>query len=166
MNWAVATIAPQRDGTTSDRLNDKAIPTFNPRFVRRAVKKGRHLDVVRPMFPGYLFVEAGRWRDILSTPGVNSLLTSQGCPAVVRSEVLRDIKSRCDRDGLCHEEELSSDAVLAIGAKVRIIAGALAGSTGSYIGKGRKGFSLVAIDIVGGSRISVRDFDLERAEAS
>lgn len=150
MSWAIAIIAPQRDRTVAEHLSERyGIASFDPRFLTRVVRKGRHVETVRPMFPGYLFVAPGRWREVLATPGVRGFLMSEGEPAVLSSQSLHGIRSRCDRDGFCREDQAPKEVLLAIGDEVLILAGALSGFSAVYEGPGRGDKSAVAVEIFG-----------------
>jgi transcriptional antiterminator RfaH len=77
-------------------------PCFLPRFSKIEVVRGRRAERVRPLFPGYLFVEAvGRaWHSLLGTRGVINILRSGEEPAIVRHGFVEKLMGACDAQGL------------------------------------------------------------------
>jgi transcriptional antiterminator RfaH len=75
--WGVVNTQPHRERIAFDNLARQEFRPYCP-LVRRRIKHARRaLDILKPLFPGYLFVWLDpkmRWRPILSTIGVTTLV--------------------------------------------------------------------------------------------
>lgn len=94
--WSVAQTHANASGIAATNLARQGFETYSPRFRSRATR------AVHQLFPGYLFVLlAERWRAVSSTVGVCRLLMScDESPAVVSDEVVEQLRSRHDDEGL------------------------------------------------------------------
>lgn len=76
--WAVVNTHPHREQAALENLARQDFRCYCPRIRKRVRHARRTQDVLRPLFPGYLFVEIGpqgqHWRPILSTLGVRTLV--------------------------------------------------------------------------------------------
>ncbi|HEX5470597.1 MAG TPA: transcriptional activator RfaH, partial [Lacipirellulaceae bacterium] len=70
---------PHREMLAIENLRRQAYETYCPRLRKRIRHARKVQDVLRPMFPGYLFVrvdtERQRWRPINSTVGVRAAVS-------------------------------------------------------------------------------------------
>lgn len=76
--WAVAMTHPAKEALAEQHLARQQLESYCPRTIKR-IRKGRRFEnVIRPLFPGYLFVrvepQRQHWRPILSTFGVRTLV--------------------------------------------------------------------------------------------
>src|SRR5262249_7925997 len=76
--WAVINTHPHREKVALETPHGRESPAYC-RMLRRGRSHARRVtSVLRPLFPGYLFVSTGinfgRWRPILSTYGVRSMV--------------------------------------------------------------------------------------------
>ena len=76
--WYVVHARPGKEAWTLVNLERQGFPAFLPQ-IRRRVRHARQVrDVLRPLFPRYLFVgldlERDTWRSVRGTLGVSSLL--------------------------------------------------------------------------------------------
>lgn len=96
MPWSVAQTHSNASGIAATNLARQGFETYSPRFRTRSTRK------VVQLFPGYLFVLlAERWAAVASTVGVCRLLmSSEERPATVSDEVIEQLRSRHDIDGL------------------------------------------------------------------
>ena len=78
--WAVINTHPHREQIALENLQRQDFTAYCPMLRRRRSHARRVTSVLRPLFPGYLFVSTGtnfgRWRPILSTYGVRSIVRS------------------------------------------------------------------------------------------
>ena len=78
--WAVVNTHPHREQIALENLQRQDFTAYCPMLRRRRSHARRVTSVLRPLFPGYLFVSTGtnfgRWRPILSTYGVRSIVRS------------------------------------------------------------------------------------------
>jgi transcriptional antiterminator RfaH len=78
--WAVINSHPHREQVALENLQRQDFTAYCPMLRRRRSHARRVTSVLRPLFPGYLFVSTGtnfgHWRPILSTYGVRSIVRS------------------------------------------------------------------------------------------
>jgi transcriptional antiterminator RfaH len=78
--WAVINTHPHREKLALENLERQEFTVYCPLLRRRLSHARRVTSVLRPLFPGYLFVSTGinfgRWRPILSTYGVRSIVSN------------------------------------------------------------------------------------------
>lgn len=76
--WAVVNTQPHRELIAVENLERQEFIPYCPLIKRRRRHARRVTDVLRPLFPGYLFVKVDpdreRWRPMLSTFGVRSVV--------------------------------------------------------------------------------------------
>ena len=100
-NWYVAQLKPSGFERAIFNLNRQNFETFMP-MRRKTVSHARQLkEVLRPIFPGYIFVRFGSqhsdWRKINSTFGVGRLVSFRAQqPAAVPEGLMLALMERCD----------------------------------------------------------------------
>ena len=100
-NWYLAQLKPNGFERASCNLNRQNFDTFMP-MCRRTIRHARQLkEVLRPIFPGYIFVRFGSqnsdWRKINSTLGVARLVSfCADKPAFVPEGLIVALLKRCD----------------------------------------------------------------------
>lgn len=77
-SWIVASTHPHKEQVALDNLGRQGFHAYCPR-IRRRIRHARRLQqVLRPLFPGYVFIQLNpqkeQWRSISSTMGVRSLI--------------------------------------------------------------------------------------------
>ena len=76
--WVVVHTHPHREHVAIENLTRQGFESYCPMIKRRRSHARRITTVARPLFPSYLFVRIdptiSRWRPILSTLGVRSLV--------------------------------------------------------------------------------------------
>lgn len=76
---------------------------FLPMETATSVKSGRFVSKQSPLFPGYVFCSFNlldhRWPQINATLGVKRLIYSGNAPAKVPTDLVTEIRARCDIDG-------------------------------------------------------------------
>ncbi len=126
--WFAAQLKPNGYAKAKHNLERQGYKTFMPlleRVVSHARTKRR---VMRPLFPGYIFItfDPGRtqWRSINNTFGVSSLIMARtNTPARVPDSLMTALLTRCDVSGhILPPEKFNA------GDKVRIIGGAFEGT--------------------------------------
>src|SRR5262249_17992661 len=84
-------------------LGNQGFKAYLPRYRRRIRHARRNVTALRPLFPGYLFVnldpEVCRWRAVNGTIGVREILTNGDVPLVVPKAIIAEIMSREDETG-------------------------------------------------------------------
>ena len=110
--WRVVTARRHREAVARLRLAERGLETYLP-LLRRWPRPPVGLDV-GPLFPGYVFVRAGRvhFHQITRTPGVGGLVVFGGEPARLDDAVIDFLRSREEPDGIITPCPLpSGDAV-------------------------------------------------------
>jgi transcriptional antiterminator RfaH len=105
--WIVLTTKPCCESLASENLGRQGYIFYYPMTMRRIRHARKTYDAPRPLFPGYIFVELGasnRWRPILGTYGVRSIVRNGEVPAVLPAEFVEGLKSR-EIDGAIRKPE-------------------------------------------------------------
>ncbi len=122
--------AVQTQSRAEDRalyhLKNQGYTVFLPRYRRRRRHARRTDTVLRPLFPGYLFVsfdtELQPWRPINGTVGVIRLVCNGSDPIPVPEDVMTELLGRADANG---EVKVETRGILP-GEKVEIVSGPFA----------------------------------------
>ena len=126
-NWYAVYTLPGHEKQAALYLELRDIECFLPLYrITRRWKDGRTVTLEKPLFPGYVFVHAGRTdrTTILGIPGILSIVgTSRGVTPLPRFEI------ESMRRGL-HLYNAKPHPFLSIGERARILNGALAGLEG------------------------------------
>jgi transcriptional antiterminator RfaH len=112
---------------------------------------------IEPLFPRYFFCLVGdAWRQLLTTIGISGVIMAGDKPALLKDDVVDELKARCDGEGVFlapppfHFRK---------GMKVRIKCGALAGLTGVVQGMCGKERISVLINAIGSSTVKANVFE-------
>lgn len=100
--WLVATTHPHSEAIAVENLVRQGFAPYCP-MIRKRRSHARKVDsVLRPLFPGYVFVQLAsdgpRWRPILSTTGVRTLVRFGDEPATLDHRFIARLKAR-EEDG-------------------------------------------------------------------
>jgi transcriptional antiterminator RfaH len=120
--WYVAQVRPNALQAAKRNLLRQGFEVFVP-LLEQSCRQGRKfVTSLRPLFPGYLFVQdeaaGGNLQAINSTYGVSKLVSFGYQPSKVPTKLIDAIKQRCDPDGL-----FQSAAELQVGDAVTVAAG-------------------------------------------
>ena len=147
--WVVLNTQPHREGVAVENLRRQQFSTYCP-MVRRQVRHARKTtNVLRPLFPGYLFVglEPGRqrWRPLLSTVGVRTLVRFGNAPAHLDAKFIECLKAR-EADGAV---EISVPE-FRIGQEVRFAGGAFDGLVATIVAMSEKDRMTLLLNLLQG----------------
>jgi transcriptional antiterminator RfaH len=96
--WIVVNTQPHREQIALENLARQAFNTYCPMMRTRVRHARRAQEVLRPLFPGYLFVRVNsdlqRWRPILSTYGVRTLVCCGDCPSFLDGGFVEALQAR------------------------------------------------------------------------
>lgn len=103
-DWFAVQTQPHAEQRAAMHLGRQGYGVFFPRY-KKERRHARRKDVIEaPLFPGYIFVAldlaASRWRSVLSTFGVSRLVTAGNHPVPVPPQVMDNLQSRADANGL------------------------------------------------------------------
>lgn len=120
--WFIAQIKPNSYNKAKNNLQQQGFETFLPTLELTKRNSNRCLYNSIYLFPGYMFVAFNplliKWTKINNTFGVSKILTFNGKPEVVSSDLILELKGRCDaNDKFLSKEHLQG------GDKIKILTG-------------------------------------------
>jgi transcriptional antiterminator RfaH len=161
--WYLAQIKANGFDRAVANLARQGFLTFSP-MQNKTVRHARQLkNVLRPIFPGYLFVQFGAarsdWRKINSTFGVSRLVSfAKSVPAPVPDTLIAGLQARCNGQNI-----LLPIRDIEIGEKVRLLSGPFADFVGEVEDMVGQDNVRVLLDIMGQyARIDVQQGQLSR----
>jgi transcriptional antiterminator RfaH len=151
-HWIVAKALPNHERLALAALALIEFEVFWPRMRVRVGLQWRTLG----LFGGYIFVRIiERWRQVEGTAGIASVVRFGGeQPARVPDSEIAKLLARADADGVVRlpRQASAARASLKPGAKVRVVAGPLAGVDALYVGQDAQERELVLMNILGAQR--------------
>jgi transcriptional antiterminator RfaH len=145
--WIAVSTHPNRERSAEFNLRNQGYEVYGP-VIRKQIRHARRVsDVLRPLFPGYLFVRLAstqsRWRPILSTVGVRSVVCTRDFPCILPNQFVDDLMVR-EKDGVIARRASSPQ----IGESVRVGRGAFDGFVGKIIDLAEKDRLVVLMDFL------------------
>jgi transcriptional antiterminator RfaH len=96
--WIVVNTHPHREPVAIENLERQEFEAYCPMILKRRSHARRSSNVLRPLFPGYLFVRASKevlhWRPILSTYGVRRVARTGDELSFIDNEFIKSLKAR------------------------------------------------------------------------
>lgn len=137
--WAKA----RAEKKVAKRLAELGLSPWLPVIKERHRWSDRWRDVELPLFPGYLFARAttADWHLILRTPGVLTVITERGKPALLADSFVTSLRDAISRKGIT-PEPINESVDYAPGDEVIVQEGALSGVRG-IVRERRSGRQLV-----------------------
>ncbi len=144
--WAVAQTEPQREHVALKNLEREKFENYLPRIKSTVVVRGKKVDRIAPLFPGYIFVFiVDRWYAVMNTIGITRMLLWGDRPAQLSGQVIAEIRKR-EVHGFV---KLPAPPRLRRGQSVRVIRGNFEGKLGIYEGMGPHVRERVLLDLLG-----------------
>ena len=125
--WFVAQIKPNGQKQALANLARQQFQTFAPAQRSSPVKSGMRTDALKPLFPGYVFVNfdpgTRAWTAINNTRGISRLVVNDPRrPTPLPNDFIAALIDRCDATGcLLPPENLKT------GDRIRVLSGPFAG---------------------------------------
>jgi transcriptional antiterminator RfaH len=145
--WAVINTHPHREQIALENLWRQDFIAYCPMLRRRRSHARRVTSVLRPLFPGYLFVSTGtnfgRWRPILSTYGVRSIVRSGQDISCIDHALIASLRDR-EVDGAIVRPRVPYE----IGQSVKIAEGPFDGLVATIIDMDEKNRLVVLLDLM------------------
>ncbi|HET9001378.1 MAG TPA: transcription termination/antitermination NusG family protein [bacterium] len=101
INWYAVQAKSHCEGRALSHLTQKAIPAFLPFIEVIHYYRSRRVVRLEPLFPSYLFVQLesmdsnpSHWNVVRWTPGVKSILGTEGSPMPVPDDAIDAIRAR------------------------------------------------------------------------
>ena len=155
--WHVVHTHANAEWKALANLRRQGFEAYLPRYrkIRRHARKTE--TVAAPLFPRYLFLRLDtgkdRWRAVLSTFGVATLICRDGTPAPVPDGVIEGIMEREDPDAFV---DMTRQADLKPGDAVRVMSGTFADHAARFLALAAHDRVVLLLDILGRSlRIEV-----------
>ena len=125
MNWHAVHTKPNQESLATLGLQRLGVETFAPRLKQIKLVRRRRQEVIRPLFPGYLFARFDaktQYRAVNYAAGVQRVVAWGAEPAIVDDNLITSIRNRMQDDYV-----IAPSASFAPGQTVRIIEGPLQG---------------------------------------
>jgi transcriptional antiterminator RfaH len=147
--WVAVNTQAHRESIAAQNLERQEFEVYCPRLLKRVRHARKARDVLRPMFPGYLFVRVDsdlqRWRPIRSTIGVRSVVSCGDRLSVLNGTFIANLKAR-EIDGII----VKPDSPFQIGQQIRMAGGPFDGLIGTIIEMDEKERLTVLMDLLNG----------------
>lgn len=159
--WFVVQTQVNSEAKAERNLLQQGFDVYLPRYLKLRSHARKIDKVPAPLFPRYMFVQVDiakqRWRSIQSTLGVSHMVFNGSRPASVADNIIETLKAREDERGMI---KLGRPAHIAVGERVRILAGSFVGSLGFFEGMADRDRVAILLDFLGRKvRVSL-DMDL------
>jgi transcriptional antiterminator RfaH len=147
IRWIVVNTQPHRERLAGEHLGRQGFASYCPKILRTIKHARRVENVLRPIFPGYLFVEITpdmqRWQAIGSTIGVRSIVRRGQDLSFLDVGFIDSLKRR-EVDGM-----IARPAVpYAIGQSIKIAGGPFDGLVAEIIRLPERDRLMVLMDIL------------------
>jgi transcriptional antiterminator RfaH len=160
--WCLHT-KPRQEKATARELRIGGIAYYLPQVSKESrTPRGRRIQSVTPLFPGYLFLfgEAKDRLAALQGHRLVNVLEVSDQEALERD--LRQIHSMLE-SGL----PISAEATVPVGASVRIVTGPLMGMVGKVIRRGKRDQFVALVRFLGrGATVDLQDWQVEQVPES
>jgi transcriptional antiterminator RfaH len=149
--WFAVFSKPRREMEAAEQLERQGFTTFLPKVRVRRRLRGQWREVVEPMFPRYLFLQATLGEDnlapIRSTRGVVGLVRFGGEPRPVPDALIAELQRLCTAS----DGTLDLPEPLVPGSRVRILEGPFAGYEAELLSQDGKHRARVLLTMLGQS---------------
>lgn len=148
--WFVAQLKSGGAASAVLNLNRQGIEVFAPRIVTDRLGRYGVKTVVRPLFPGYLFVtitQPEQIRAINHTLGVRRIVASANgadLPRPLPDAFVDELRAECDRDGIVQARDR-----LEPGDRLAVVSGPLRGLVAEVLALSEDGRVKVLLELLG-----------------
>jgi len=148
--WIVAHSHVNAENSAEAHLRRQGFEVYLPRYQKTKRHARRIEQVIRPLFPRYLFVkfspQSTQWRCIRSTIGISHLLTAGDQPLTAPDGIIKELRGRENYLGFV--SGLGSEG-MKLGQKVKIISGPFSDHLGIFDGLSDSQRVAVLLDVMG-----------------
>jgi len=135
-HWNAIYTRHQHEKSIARALSSKGLHVFLPLYQTVHLSRNRPQNLQLPLFPCYVFVRGALCHrmQIVETPGVHSIVTCAGIPAIVPPEQITNLR-RVVEDSVQaqpHEYLQSGDRVVVISGSLQGVDGILVRAKGSH----------------------------------
>jgi transcription antitermination factor NusG len=143
--WYAAYTSANHEKRVSQQLGVRRVEHFLPLYSSVRQWKDRKVKLDMPLFPGYVFVRLAL-RDrlsVLQVPGVACLVGFNGTPAALPADEIEGVRA-----SLVEGVRVQPHPYLAVGRRVRLQSGPLAGLTGIVVRRKSGLRFVVSVDLI------------------
>lgn len=101
-SWVVAKNKPNQDETALINLERQNFEYFQPTFKTTARIRGKFKEIIKPVFPGYVFIAINlddkNWQKINSTRGISNIIVFGNGIPLISCELIEEFKNRFSID--------------------------------------------------------------------
>ena len=131
LRWYLAQCKPNAAQIAVRNLENQSFGSFLP-LQEITTRKGKIFQrKIRPLFPGYLFVQLdpnqGPWRKVNSTRGVARLVRLGAEPSAVPNEIVEALIARCDNQSILRQTSETQSNQLHAGNHAQLTQGPFSG---------------------------------------
>lgn len=146
--WYALRTRHQHEKVAAASLSNKDFETFVPLYDSVRQWKGRKKLLSLPLFPCYIFLRGGiqRWRDVVTTPGVQGFVEIAGRAAVVPEAEIEAVRRVVNGT---FQAEPCAWPYLECGESVRVKSGPLAGIEGILVRKRNQLRLVLSVEMLG-----------------
>jgi transcription antitermination factor NusG len=159
--WCLHT-KPRQEKATARELREQGVVYYLPQVVKESrTPQGRRIKSVTPLFVSYMFLY-GDAQDRVAALRGNRLVNT--LPVVDQESLVRDLRQihKVINSGL----PVSSEPIVPVGAKVRIVTGPLTGIIGTVIRRGKRDQFVAVVQFLGrGATVDLEDWQVETIES-
>ena len=108
-NWLVVNTKSNSEKKAFENLRRQKFNVFFPKIKKKIFLTKNNKEILKPLFPGYLFVEYNdnyNWIKINNTYGVSKIVRFGERPIYVPFKILKDLRKKCDEDDICNNHIL------------------------------------------------------------
>jgi transcriptional antiterminator RfaH len=131
VNWYAIQTKPRQEDQAAYNIRRLGIEVLLPRIKQQKLVWGRKKQVVKPLFPRYLFARfspSPYLHSVKYARGVKRVVCAGDVPVPLDEEIIRSIQSRLGKDGIVHK----NPSALRNGDQVIISDGPLQGLAGVF----------------------------------
>lgn len=149
MDWFVISTKTNKEKIAEKNLILQGFEVFLP-LIQKTRRHARRVDkVLRPIFPGYLFVRfdaaMARWRSINGTIGVRHILTNNGHPQTVAKNFVELLLGNLNEYGAVEDPKKT----FAVGSKIEVVSGAMQGRLATILSADEQGRVQILLAMMG-----------------
>jgi len=144
-HWYAAYTRPNHEKKVAEQLDLRNIEQLLPLYSSMRQWKDRRVRLMRPLFPGYVFVRISLQKrlQVLEVPGIASLVGFGSRPVCMSEEDIRFL--RCC---MTHEGKVEPYPYPAVGSRVRVKGGPLTGLKGVVVRLKNRAGLVVSFDLI------------------
>ena len=128
--WYLIHSKPRQEARAHEHLQNQDFVVYLPLLKTYQLKKGQQEQVVKPLFPRYLFISldetTSAWHKIHSTRGVSGLVQFAGLPAAAPEFLVAQLQEQEDPEGVIGNTKDNPD-IFKAGELVTIVDGSFKG---------------------------------------